>query len=112
MRIPLSLAAVAALMACLPAFAGTLRCTQVNGNLNCAGSGAVSCQTVNGRTVCSNGSRDVMQSFGGAGKHDPGDDLADDLADDPGDDHADDDPDEVDALPRRPHIARPHAADR
>ena len=96
MRIPLSLAAVAALLACLPAFAGTLRCTQVNGNLNCAGSGAVSCQTVNGRTVCSNGSRDVMQSFGG---------IADDNA-------MDDDPDEVDAPPRRPHIAGPHASDR
>jgi hypothetical protein len=101
MRIPLSLAAVAALMACLPAFAGTLRCTQVNGNLNCAGSGAVSCQTVNGRTVCSNGSRDVMQSFGGAAAHDPTDDNA-----------MDDDPDEVEATPRRPHIARPRASDR
>ena len=100
-RIPLSLAAGAALLVCLPAFAGTLRCTQVNGNLNCAGSGAVSCQTVNGHTVCSNGSRDVMQSFGGAAANDPADDNA-----------MDDDPDEVDATPRRPHIARPHASDR
>jgi hypothetical protein len=100
-RVPLSLAACATLLICLPAFAGTLRCTQVNGNLNCAGSGAVSCQTVNGRTVCSNGSRDVMQSFGGA------------AANDPADDHTmDDDPDEVEATPRRPHIARPRASDR
>ena len=104
-RIPLSLAAAAALLVCLPAFAGTLRCTQVNGNLNCAGSGAVSCQTVNGHTVCSNGSRDVMQSFGGAAADDPGDDAMDD-------DATDDDPDEVDATPRRPHIARPYASDR
>ena len=103
-RIPLSLAAAAALLVCLPAFAGTLRCTQVNGNLNCAGSGAVSCQTVNGHTVCSNGSRDVMQSFGGAA-------ADDDPADDPGT-TMDDDPDEVDATPRRPHIARPHSSDR
>jgi hypothetical protein len=100
-RIPLSLAAAAALLVSLPAFAGTLRCTQINGNLNCAGSGAVSCQTVNGHTVCSNGSRDVMQSFGGAAADDPADDTA-----------MDDDPDEVDATPRRPHIARPHSSDR
>ena len=100
-RIPLSLAAAAALLVSLPAFAGTLRCTQINGNLNCAGSGAVSCQTVNGHTVCSNGSRDLMQSFGGA--------YADDLADETA---MVDDPDEVDATPRRPHIARPHSSDR
>ena len=76
-RIPLSFAAAAALLASVPALAGTLRCTQVNGNLNCAGSGAVRCQTVNGHTVCSNGSRDVMQSFGGASADD---DTADDDA--------------------------------
>jgi hypothetical protein len=78
-RIPLSLAA-AMLLACQPALAGTLRCTQINGNLNCAGSGAVSCQTVNGRTVCSNGSRDVMQSFGAAATDD--DTTDDEAADD------------------------------
>ena len=98
-RIPLSLAAAAALLVSLPAFAGTLRCTQINGNLNCAGSGAVSCQTVNGHTVCSNGSHDVMQSFGGAAHNDPGDD--------PADEYADDDPDEVDATPRRPRGTHP-----
>jgi hypothetical protein len=75
-RIPLSLAAATALLLSLPALAGTLRCTQLNGNLNCAGSGAVSCQTVNGRTVCSNGSRDVMQSFGGTAANDEADDDA------------------------------------
>jgi hypothetical protein len=91
-RIPLCLAA-AALLVSLPALAGTLRCTQVNGNLNCAGSGAVSCQTVNGRTVCTNGSHDVMQSFGGS---------ADDTADD-------DATGEVDAMP---HSARSHSSNR
>jgi len=80
-RIPLSFAAAAALLVRLPAFAGTLRCTQVNGNLNCAGSGAVSCQTVNGHTVCSNASHDVMQSFGGASMD--SDDADDDATDDP-----------------------------
>jgi hypothetical protein len=83
-RIPLSLAAIM-LLACQPALAGTLRCTQLNGNLNCAGSGAMSCQTVNGRTVCSNGSRDVMQSFGAAADHDTADDEAADDDDATGD---------------------------
>ena len=94
-RIPLCLAA-AALLVSLPGLAGTLRCTQVNGNLNCAGSGAVSCQTVNGRTVCTNGSHDVMmQSFGGI----PADD-----------DTADDDAmGDVDATP---HSARSHSSNR
>jgi hypothetical protein len=102
-RIPLSLAtAAAAILVSLPAFAGTLRCTQINGNLNCAGSGAVSCQTVNGHTVCSNGSHDVVQSFGGAAN------------DDRGDNAMDDDPDDVDAMPmpRRRHSARPYSSDR
>jgi hypothetical protein len=36
-RFPRSLAVAAALFTCLPAFAGTLRCTSLNGNLNCAG---------------------------------------------------------------------------
>ncbi len=69
-RFPRSLAIAAALFACAPVFAGTLRCTSLNGNLNCAGSGAVSCQSVNGHTVCSNASHDVMQSFGGAAMDD------------------------------------------
>jgi len=69
-RVPLSFATAAALLVCLPAFAGTLRCTRVNGNLNCAGSGAVSCQTVNGRTICTNGDHTVVQSFGGSSADD------------------------------------------
>jgi hypothetical protein len=102
-RIPLSLAAAAAILVSLPAFAGTLRCTQINGNLNCAGSGAVSCQTVNGHTVCSNGSHDVMQSFGAAAADDGAMDGA-----------MDDDSDDVDAMPmpRRRHSARPYSSDR
>jgi hypothetical protein len=79
-RIPRHLAIAAALIAAAPALAGTLRCSQINGNLNCAGSGAVSCQTINGRTVCSNASRDVVQSFGGAATEHNADD-----ADDPSD---------------------------
>ena len=103
-RIPLSFAAAAALLVSLPAFAGTLRCTQVNGNLNCAGSGAVSCQTVNGHTVCSNGGRDVVQSFGGAAApNDPGDDPGDD----PADEDAENDPHEGDSTPRRPRGTHP-----
>jgi hypothetical protein len=94
-RIPISLQIAAALLACVPALAGTLRCTQVNGNLNCAGSGAVSCQTVNGRTVCTNGSHDVMQSFSGASADD---DTADDDA-----------MVDVDAMP---HSARSHSSNR
>ena len=90
-RFPRSLAIAAALFACAPVFAGTLRCTSLNGNLNCAGSGAVSCQSVNGHTVCSNASHDVMQSFGGAAMDD---DAADDATDDP------------DAMP---HPARPNS---
>jgi hypothetical protein len=91
-RFPRSLAIAAALFACAPVFAGTLRCTSLNGNLNCAGSGAVSCQSVNGHTVCSNASHDVMQSFGGASMDD---DAADDATDDP------------DAMP---HPARPNSS--
>ena len=64
--IPLSLAVASTLLVSLPVLAGTLSCARINGNLNCAGSGAVSCQTIDGRTVCTNGSHDVMQSFGGA----------------------------------------------
>jgi hypothetical protein len=80
-RIPRHLALAAALIAAFPALAGTLRCTRINGNLNCAGSGAVSCQTINGRTVCSNGGHDVMQSFGGAAANQDDADDADDPAD-------------------------------
>jgi hypothetical protein len=65
-RISFGIAAAAALLVCVPALAGTLQCTKINGNLNCAGSGGVSCQTVNGRTVCTNASHDAVQSFGGA----------------------------------------------
>ena len=93
-RFPRSLAIAAALFACAPAFAGTLRCTSLNGNLNCAGSGGVSCQSVNGHTVCSNAGHDVMQSFGGAA-----------MDDDPGDDTAGDD--DFDAMP---HPAHPNSS--
>ena len=44
--------------------AETLRCRSVNGNVTCAGSGAVSCQTVNGHKVCVSAGGDVVQSFG------------------------------------------------
>ena len=47
------------------AFAETMRCQSVNGNLNCVGSSGVSCQTVNGKTVCISGHGGVVQSFGG-----------------------------------------------
>jgi hypothetical protein len=50
-----------------PAVAGSLDCTMVNGNVNCAGPGAHSCQTVNGQTVCSSGDGSVVQSFHGNG---------------------------------------------
>jgi hypothetical protein len=96
-RFPRSLAIAAALFACAPVFAGTLRCTSLNGNLNCAGSGAVSCQSVNGHTVCSNASHDVMQSFGGAA-------MDNDSADDSADDDATDDPDAM------PHPAHPNSS--
>ena len=46
-----------------PALAETLRCQSINGNVTCAGSGAVSCQTVNGRTTCVSGG--IVQEFGG-----------------------------------------------
>ena len=45
--------------------AETMRCQSINGNVNCAGSGAISCQTVNGRKVCTSGNGAVVQSFGG-----------------------------------------------
>jgi hypothetical protein len=96
-RFPRSLAIAATLFTCSPAFAGTLRCTSLNGNLNCAGSGAVSCQSVNGHTVCSNAGHDVMQSFGGAA-------MDDDPADDNAGDDATDDPDAM------PHPAHPDSS--
>ena len=79
-RIPRHLAIAAVLIAAAPAWAGTLRCTKINGNLNCAGSGAVSCQTINRHTVCSNGGHDVMQSFGSAATDQDDADDADDPA--------------------------------
>jgi hypothetical protein len=63
--IAVSRTAALSLLLGAPALAGTLHCQSVNGNLNCAGSGAVSCQTINGRTTCTNGDGDVVQSFGG-----------------------------------------------
>jgi hypothetical protein len=59
------------LLGCTPAAAETLQCRSINGNVTCAGDGAVSCQTVNGRTVCI-GSGGIVQEFGGApGRHMP-----------------------------------------
>jgi hypothetical protein len=46
------------------ASAETMRCQSINGNVNCAGSGAVSCQTIDGKKVCVSGHGDVVQSFG------------------------------------------------
>jgi hypothetical protein len=64
---------LATLAACCaaPAFAETLRCQSVNGNVTCAGSGAVSCQTVDGRTTCVSGGGRVVQQFGSAGSSPP-----------------------------------------
>lgn len=55
------------------ASAETMRCQSVNGNVNCAGSGAVSCQTINGKKVCVSGHGDVVQSFGNGATSDPSD---------------------------------------
>lgn len=63
MRSILILAAFAA-TAATPLAAETLHCVSVNGNVTCAGTGAVACQSVDGRTVCSTDG--VRQSFGGA----------------------------------------------
>ena len=57
--------ALATVILCGPAFAGSLHCRSVNGNVNCAGSGAASCQTVDGKTVCVGGNGDAAQVFGG-----------------------------------------------
>jgi len=56
--------------------AETLRCTSINGNLNCVGSNGVSCQTVDGKRVCVSGHGDVVQSFGNG---QPGRDGMDDV---------------------------------
>ena len=63
------------------ASAESMRCQSVNGNLNCAGSGAVSCQTVNGQKLCVSGHGGVVQSFGKTTS--PPDDSAEDLDDAP-----------------------------
>ena len=65
--------ALAAVLLCGPAFAGSLRCRSVNGNVSCAGSGGTSCQTVDGRTVCVGGNGDAVQVFGGQPPPDPPD---------------------------------------
>ena len=64
---------LASLAACCtaPALAETLRCRSINGNVTCAGSGAVSCQTVDGRTTCVSGGGSVVQQFGSAGSAPP-----------------------------------------
>ena len=64
---------LASLAACCtaPALAETLRCRSVNGNVTCAGSGAVSCQTVDGRTTCVSGGGQVVQQFGSSGAAPP-----------------------------------------
>ena len=43
--------ALATLILCGSAFAGSLHCRSVNGNVSCAGAGGTSCQTVDGKTV-------------------------------------------------------------
>jgi hypothetical protein len=53
------------LLGSMPAMAETLACRSVNGNVTCAGDGAVSCQTVNGRTNCVSGGGAITQEFGG-----------------------------------------------
>jgi hypothetical protein len=74
-----TLAALSILWLGFSASAETMRCKSVNGNVNCAGSGAVSCQTVNGKKVCVSGHGDVVQSFGGGAPSDmPSDDELDD----------------------------------
>jgi hypothetical protein len=54
------------LLGCMPAAAETLQCRLINGNVTCAGDGAVSCQTVNGRTVCIGSGGSIVQEFGSA----------------------------------------------
>src|SRR3954453_592194 len=54
------------LLGCTPATAETLQCRSINGNIICAGNGAVSCQTVNGRTVCIGSGGSIVQEFGSA----------------------------------------------
>jgi hypothetical protein len=63
-NLTLSLMALSLLVFGVSVSAETLRCRSVNGNVTCAGSGAVSCQTVNGRKVCVSGGGDIVQSFG------------------------------------------------
>jgi hypothetical protein len=72
-----TLAALSIVWCSVSASADTLRCQSVNGNLNCAGSGAVSCQTVDGKKVCVSGHGDVIQSFG-SGKPSADDAATDD----------------------------------
>lgn len=87
------------------ASAESMRCQSVNGNLNCAGSGAVSCQTVNGQTVCVSGHGGVIQSFGKTtppapdGARDGPDDGARNGARNGPDDGPDDGADDPDAAP-------------
>lgn len=57
-----------ALLCAGPGLAETLQCRSVNGNVTCAGSGAVSCQTVDGRTTCTSGG--IRQEFGAAASRD------------------------------------------
>jgi hypothetical protein len=61
----LTFAVLSVLWCGVSAQAETMRCQSINGNVNCAGSGAVSCQTINGKKVCVSGHGDVVQSFGG-----------------------------------------------
>jgi hypothetical protein len=53
-----------ALLCAAPAFAETLNCRSLNGNVTCSGSGGASCQRVDGRTVCLSGDGSVLQQFG------------------------------------------------
>lgn len=89
------------------ASAETMRCQSVNGNLNCAGSGAVSCQTVDGKKVCTSGNGDAVQTFGGGSStQSPSTRSGDGAA---GDGTADDDKDSDDASPTpgpRQHVVQ------
>lgn len=78
-RIPSApMLAILSLLSCgVSAFAETLRCQSVNGNLNCAGSSGASCQTVDGKTTCTSGHGDVIQSFGGTHTKVPDNDVND-----------------------------------
>jgi hypothetical protein len=75
--IPGALVVASVLAMTPPASADSMRCRSVNGNVTCAGDGAVSCQTVNGQRVCVSGKGDVVQSFG-AGARDGAEDEGDD----------------------------------